>query len=130
MYKPVIQAGALATRTTAQGLEIALVTSKRGTHWVIPKGHWEPPEALTETARREALEEAGLKGTVAPQPLGSYRYQKRGQSYQVYVYHLRVEETLSSWPEQEKRHREWVDKVEASRRIPAVRDLIGCLEND
>ncbi|HEX2750312.1 MAG TPA: NUDIX domain-containing protein [Verrucomicrobiales bacterium] len=50
-----------------------LVRSRGGNRWTFPKGTVEPGESLSATAAREAMEEAGVTGTVDPAPLGTYR---------------------------------------------------------
>lgn len=54
-------AGGVAYRWLAAGdLEIALIATRKGTRWQLPKGTCEVGEAPAETARREVHEEAGL----------------------------------------------------------------------
>ena len=51
-----------------------LVRSRAGNRWTFPKGTVEPSDASpADAAMREALEEAGVTGTVDPVPLGTYR---------------------------------------------------------
>ncbi len=50
-----------------------LVRSRGGNRWTFPKGTVEPGESPAATASREALEEAGVVGTVETSPLGTYR---------------------------------------------------------
>lgn len=51
-----------------------LVRSRGGNRWTFPKGTVEPADASpAAAAAREALEEAGVTGTVDPVPLGTYR---------------------------------------------------------
>ncbi len=61
-------------RRIAGGLEFLLVRTKDGARWTFPKGGVEPGEAPDAAAGREAREEAGLLGTVGPEPLCVYRY--------------------------------------------------------
>ena len=44
---------------------------------MIPKGNPIPFLLNYESAAREAFEEAGVEGGIAPEPIGSYRYEKR-----------------------------------------------------
>lgn len=60
-------AGAGSPEPDLSQLEVALIgrLDRRGRMlWSMPKGHIEPGETLAETARREALEETGVDGTV------------------------------------------------------------------
>ena len=98
---------------------VMLVTSRETHRWVLPKG-W-PEKRLTgpELAAKEAFEEAGLVGEVAPDPVGSYSYLKRlpgGRtlSCHVDVFPLRVERLLDEWPERRQRERRWFTLAEAA----------------
>ena len=70
-------------------------------------------------AAREAYEEAGLRGTVAEQPIGSYEYMKRltpkrSVACVVDVFPLHVDEELEEWPEKEERERRWMRPSQAA----------------
>jgi 8-oxo-dGTP pyrophosphatase MutT (NUDIX family) len=54
-------AGGVAYRHTTTGdIEIALIATRRGTRWQLPKGTCEAGETAEQTAIREVQEEAGL----------------------------------------------------------------------
>jgi 8-oxo-dGTP pyrophosphatase MutT (NUDIX family) len=55
-------------RVTGDGLEILTIRSRSG-RWTLPKGHLEPGELPVHAAAREAREEAGVGGTIDPEPL-------------------------------------------------------------
>ncbi len=58
-------AGGVAYRRTASGaLEIALISTRGGSRWQLPKGAREPGETLEQTAIREVREESGLETEV------------------------------------------------------------------
>ncbi|MGD9737982.1 MAG: NUDIX hydrolase [Bauldia sp.] len=107
------QYGALAFRRGADGrIEVALVTSRERGRWIIPKG-WPRPAEAHLTVAREALEEAGLVGTVSSESLGIYRYDKirtdgAAVECEVDVHLLAVEQELEDWPERPHRQRRWV----------------------
>ncbi len=72
---PRVQYAALPHRGGAQP-EILLVTSRETGRWVIPKGWPMKGKSGSEAAAREAFEEAGVVGEIAPEPLGAYGYVK------------------------------------------------------
>ena len=53
-------AGGVAYRRTGNDLEIALIATRSGTRWQLPKGTCESGETPDETALREVAEEVGL----------------------------------------------------------------------
>lgn len=107
------QAATLARRSG----RVCLITSSWGDRWVLPKGHVEPGQTLTECAAAEAYEEAGLLGTPDPDPLGCYDYTKNGREYRVTVYGLYDFTELADWPEYFERVREWVTPAVAIERV-------------
>jgi 8-oxo-dGTP pyrophosphatase MutT (NUDIX family) len=78
---------------------------------VIPKGWIEPGQTAGETALQEAWEEAGLAGALEGEPIGSYLYEKEGQSYHVTVFVMKVTSVAQDWPERSFRDRSWVSPV-------------------
>ncbi len=106
------QIGALPFRRADGGtLEVLLVTGRRTGRWVIPKG-W-PSRRLDDAAAaaREALEEAGVIGSLSERAVGSYRYAKEKAhkiiQIEVAVYLLSVETVGPRWIEQDERARAW-----------------------
>lgn len=53
--------GAILCRETEEVPQVLLIRHKNGGHWGFPKGHVEGRETEEETARREILEETGIK---------------------------------------------------------------------
>ena len=102
------------------GVQVLLITSRRRGRWVLPKGWPQAGGALSESAAREAVEEAGLAGAAADRPIGAYRYAKRMKggyrlTCTVSVYPLRVREHLLSYDEKGERRQRWVSLKEAAR---------------
>ena len=126
------QAAALAYRVVGGKVEVLLVTSRETGRWIIPKGNIATGSTPAQAAKREALEEAGVKGTIESSiPLGLYKYFKRLGSGEtrgatVEVYLLRARELLSKWPEKGQRKLAWVSTAEAVRIIeePGVEPLL------
>jgi 8-oxo-dGTP pyrophosphatase MutT (NUDIX family) len=52
---PVVQAAALPYRWAGSGLQLAVVSTRDGRRWVIPKGHLEPGLGRAGTAVLEAF---------------------------------------------------------------------------
>ncbi len=96
---------------------ICLVTARSGKRWTIPKGHLEPGKTAAQIALQEAWEEAGLSGILHAGPLGSYCYNKLGNSYHVAVFLMHVTEIAREWPERNERERRWYRPLEAQAQI-------------
>jgi diphosphoinositol-polyphosphate diphosphatase len=78
---------------------------------LIPKGGWELDESMEQAAHREAMEEAGVAGEVAGQPLGVWWYRSRSYdaTYEGIVLPLRVTREMERWPEMAARcHHGWM----------------------
>lgn len=129
-----LQSGVLPFRVDKRGrVRVLLVTTgPRGSRWGIPKGTAEPELTLCQNAVKEAYEEAGISGTIAPHAAGCFRTTKRRglreRFIEVWVYLLQVECTAKDWPEKAKRRTKWVTPEEAAQmlREPLLSRL--CLE--
>src|SRR5262249_47347951 len=106
--------------------QVCLVSSRSGKRWVVPKGCLEPGKTSGEIALQEAWEEAGLLGYLAPEPIGSYVYEKDGFLCYVIVFLLTVTEVVDSYPEVGLRQRLWLPVTQALARVDdtGLRDLI------
>ncbi len=103
-------------------LEVLLVTSRDTGRWVIPKGWPMRGKKSHAVAEREAYEEAGVKGKVQHDVLGTYSYQKGVQDgfsvpCKVQVHALEVDSLLDTYPENGTRKLEWVSCEEAASRV-------------
>jgi len=125
------QSSVIPYRYNKGKLEVLLILSSKKKHYVIPKGIKEPGLTLRESAEKEALEEAGVKGKVAIHPIGSYNYEKWEATCTVKVYPMEVTFMLDEKDWQERhRTREWLKVDTASEKLfqqslkPMVLDLI------
>ena len=126
------QSSVIPYRYNKGKLEILLILSSKKNHYVVPKGIKEPGLTPRESAEKEALEEAGIKGRVAVNPIGFYTYEKWKATCTVSVYPMEVTFMLDEkdWEEQH-RGREWVKPGIAVEKLfqpalkPMILDLIG-----
>lgn len=129
---PHVQAAALPWRRSGGHVEVLLITSRGTGRWVLPKGWPEGMEHLSEAARREALEEAGVTGAVSPVEAGRYFYGKQLGSgaekrCEVHVFPLEVFEEAAEWPERDMRKRAWFSPRDAARLVgePDLGEMIA-----
>jgi len=126
------QAGVIAYRVVGGRVQVLLVTSRETARWIVPKGNIAAGSTPAQAAKREAREEAGIKGVIENSiPLGMYTYFKKRPSGEaraatVEVYLLRVEEQLKKWPERRQRKLAWLSITEAVKVIqePGVVPLL------
>lgn len=129
--KPRAQYGALPYRLSPQ-LEILLVTSRETGRWVIPKGWPIRLKSRRKVAALEALEEAGVEGRVAKEPLGEFDYLKvlrsgESQACRVTVFALEVATQREAWREQTQRSTQWFGWEEAAAAVqePGLSQIIS-----
>mgnify|MGYP000847564077 FL=1 len=124
------QSAVLPYRLVDGKLELMVIASRKATRWVIPKGVKEPELSLRDSASKEALEEAGVRGELDAEPIGHYDYAKWGGVCNVAVFPMAVSESVpeDEW-EESHRERRWVGPKEAKRLLdePALRKLVGKL---
>ncbi len=122
------------------GIQVLLVTSRDTGRWVLPKGNVDAGEDERSAALREASEEAGVWGTIAPAAIGTYRYRKRpapgatlglkdnprGARMTVSVWPLLVLNEADDWQEAHQRTRAWFSPLEAAEEVeePDLRALL------
>ena len=123
-----IQSAVIPFRQRKGQLQILVITSRKKGHWTLPKGTKEPHLSPQDSAAKEALEEAGIKGEVAEQPLGKFQYGKWDRICTVEVYLMAVKKVLKVWAE-DNRSREWVSLDEAVARLHhrGLKRLLRCL---
>ena len=108
------QAAVIPFRGSGKKLEICLIRKKGSKKkWGIPKGFIDRGETPKESALKEASEEAGLKGRLVGDPVGSYEYQKWGTTLAVTVYLMEVKDEEDDWDEEDFRERHWTSLPQA-----------------
>lgn len=101
------QSGVIPYRVRKGELEILLITSRTNKRWIIPKGIIAPDFSARNSAAKEALEEAGIRGSVGGKLLGTYQHRKWGRTCTVKVFPMLVTRVYKAW-EEEDRKRQWV----------------------
>ncbi len=109
-----VQFAALPWRRSSCGLEVLIITSRRTRRWIVPKGWPLANLSPAESAAAEALEEAGVKGRMGTQPIGSFSYDKilrsgKAKRCRVKVFSLEVKIQRRKWPEKKRRETRWCD---------------------
>lgn len=128
-----LRAGALPYRLAGGEFEYLLMRRHGQAGWAIPKGHLMAFRGIGEAARLEAWQEAGVRGAVGDQSIGSYIHLKasmlqgrRSEAVEVIVFPLEVASLESQWPEMDIRERRWARAAEAPALVASekLRDII------
>lgn len=101
------QAAVIPVRRTAAGLEVCLIRRRTGKRWGVPKGYIEGGDDWQQAGLGEAREEAGLRGRLVGEAIGTYDYEKGPVTLTVVVGVMEVSEELAAWPEMRWRERRW-----------------------
>lgn len=125
------QSGVIPVRRKKGEINVLLITTRTRGRWIIPKGGIEPGMTARSSARKEAFEEAGIRGNMSKDPLGYYLHGESTESHFVEVYLMKVKRDLAKWPEVGERAKQWftleeaVEKVDEPGLIPLLRTLNG-----
>ncbi len=128
------QYAALPYRVTDE-VEVLLISSRETRRWILPKGWPMKGRKPHAAAAQEALEEAGVVGKIAKEPVGIYHYAKRmkngsQQVCHVTVFPMRVSRQRKVWPEMDQRVTRWFPLAEAADLVgePELQDVIRNFE--
>ncbi len=107
-------------------VSVCLVTSLKKKSWILPKGIVDPGETPAQAALKEAFEEAGLKGRIVGDPLGSFQDSKWGATVDVTVFLMEVDACMDRWGESHMRQRHFAPLAEAHKLVkkPALRRML------
>ena len=111
------QAGVIPFRRKRNGIEVCLIRDKGRRRWKIPKGFVDPGDTPRRTALKEAWEEAGLRGRLVGEPIGSYQYAKWNLDLTVTVFLMEVNKIADEWEESGSRARAWAALDDALARL-------------
>jgi 8-oxo-dGTP pyrophosphatase MutT (NUDIX family) len=116
------QFAALPYRIARGRPEILLITSRETGRWIIPKGWPEHGLTASDSAAREAWEEAGIEGRVSDTCLGIYSYLKMldrrdRMPIVVAVFPIQVRRLRDDYPEKGQRKRKWFSRKKAAARV-------------
>lgn len=124
------QSGVIPYRLKDKELEIMLISTRSGRNWTIPKGIVEERLEDSESAIKEAFEEAGLIGNLDETISWQFRFRKWGGICDVKLYPMKVEKELEDFPERNERKKKWLNFKEAAKKVKfeKVREYILELE--
>ncbi len=116
------QVAALCWRLRAGAVQLLMVTSRGTGRWIVPKGWQIAGQDAAASALTEAWEEAGVRGTVASDPVGIFNYVKllddgTGQPIIATLYAVKVRALMKTWPEMTERRRKWMSPRKAAARV-------------
>jgi 8-oxo-dGTP pyrophosphatase MutT (NUDIX family) len=125
------RSGAIPFFIDASGLQVVLVTTKSqdNKRWIFPKGKIETGLSASDSAAKEAYEEAGVRGQIQPSLFATYNHTQWGGKVAVRVFLLEVSEILQTWPDRKKRDRAVVSLEEAIARVhPEQKQILRQLQ--
>ncbi len=111
------QSGVIPFRKKNGKTEVLLVTSIRRKKWIIPKGFIEYHMTPFQSAKKEAFEEAGVRGSNSTKILGSYTIRKNGSELLTKIYSMRVTRIFKDYPEKNLRKRKWFSVYDAAKKV-------------
>ena len=111
------QSGVIPYRKKNGKTEVLLVTSIRKKNWIVPKGFIEYHMSPFQSAKKEAFEEAGVKGSNTTKILGSYKVRKNGSELLTKIYSMKVTRVFKDYPEKNLRKRKWFSVYDAAKKV-------------
>jgi 8-oxo-dGTP pyrophosphatase MutT (NUDIX family) len=111
------QSGVIPYRKKNGKTEVLLVTTIKRRNWIIPKGFIEYHMTPFQSAKKEAFEEAGVRGSNSTKILGSYLVYKNGSELHTKIYSMKVTRVFKDYPEKNLRKRKWLPVSEAAKKV-------------
>lgn len=123
-----LQVAAVCYRRRGVDVEFLLVNTNGGNKWTFPKGSPEAQLSHSQSAEREAAEEAGAIGTIEPRHFHLYIHSKGVfwqaggvQEFVVKAFLMEVHQTRR--PDEPLRRPTWVSAAEAKLRLAKGREV-------
>jgi len=111
------QSGVIPYRKKNGRIEVLLVTTIKRRNWIIPKGFIEYHMTPFQSAKKEAFEEAGVRGSNSTKILGSYLVYKNGSELHTKIYSMKVTRVFKDYPEKNLRKRKWLSTTDAAKKV-------------
>jgi len=111
------QSGVIPYRKKNGRIEVLLVTTIKKRNWIIPKGFIEYHMTPFQSAKKEAFEEAGVRGSNSTKILGSYLVYKNGSELHTKIYSMKVTRVFKDYPEKNLRKRKWLPVPDAAKKV-------------
>ena len=117
-----MQVAAIPFRYENDCLKILLLTTRKKRKWIVPKGWPVDGLSLNDSAKKEAMEEAGVSGSISKAPIGDFFHNKtisrrKKTPCKVITYSLLVTNQLLDWEEQKERSRRWYSISKAAEKV-------------
>lgn len=112
------QLGVLAYEFHRDRIWVVLITNRKGTRWILPKGQPEAALSSKKVASMEAYEEGGVLGDIDKDvnPVEVQVSTNRGK-VRLTVYPMRIRKLMSRYPECKVRKRLLLDSDKALRKL-------------
>jgi 8-oxo-dGTP pyrophosphatase MutT (NUDIX family) len=111
------QSGVIPYRKKNGRIEVLLVTTIKRRNWIVPKGFIEYHMTPFQSAKKEAFEEAGVRGSNSTKILGSYMVYKNGSELHTKIYSMKVTRVFKDYPEKNLRKRKWLPISDAAKKV-------------
>ena len=98
---------------SSEEVQVCLTRRKTSARWGIPKGYIDHGNSWKQAALDEAYEEAGLRGHIIGESIGTYVYTKGVITLTVIVFVMEVLDERTAWREMRWRERRWCSLEEA-----------------
>lgn len=110
--------GALVVRKIRGQYRYLVIKNRRSTHWSFPKGHIEDGETLEDTAKREVLEETGVRINIIPGFKRKSEYMIKNRiSKTVYLFVATTEDTNTVLQKEEVEDYAWLTYMKAMQKL-------------